>query len=102
MKSFLALIIVLFAFTVGFGQTDQSPIVEKDLNYKNWTYRNVRTDTDVDLRTLAKGKKLVIVVYWAPWCHSWAHDAPFLQKFYEKYRSAGLEIVGVGEYDPVT
>ena len=32
---------------------------------------------------------------------NWRHDAPFLQRFYDKYKDSGLEIVGVGEYDPV-
>ena len=101
MKSLFAAAIVLFAFTLGFAQNEQSPIVEKDITYKDWTYKSVRTGEDVSLRDLTKGKKLVVVVYFAPWCHNWQHDAPFLQRFYDKYRSAGLEIVGVGEYDPV-
>ena len=28
-------------------------------------------------------------------------DNPFLQRFYDKYKASGLEIVGVGEYDPL-
>ncbi len=100
-KSLFAITIVLFAFTMGFAQNEQSPIVDKEISYKNWTYKDVRTDAEVNLRDLTKGKKLVVVVYFAPWCHNWQHDAPFLQKFYDKYKAAGLEIVGVGEYDPV-
>src|SRR4051812_44159060 len=101
MKLFAAGIIALFAFTVGFAQNEQSPIVEKEINYKNWKYKDLETDKDTRLRELTEGRKLTIVVYWAPWCHNWQHDAPFLQKFYEKYESSGLQIVGVGEYDPV-
>ncbi len=100
-KSGFVIAIVLFAFTLGFAQNEQSPIVEKEINYKNWTYKDVQSETNVNLRDLAKGKKLMVVVYFAPWCPNWKHDAPFLQKFYDKYKSAGLEIVGVGEYDPV-
>ena len=101
MKSFFAIAIVLFAFTFTSAQNEQSPIVEKEINYKNWTYKRVRSGEDTNLRDLTKGKKLVIVVYFAPWCGNWRHDAPFLQKFYDKYKAAGLEIIGVGEYDPV-
>ena len=100
-KGLFAIAIVLFALTAGFAQNEQSPIVEKEINYKTWTYKDVHSNTEVSLRDLTKGKKLVVVVYFAPWCHNWQHDAPFLQKFYDKYKAAGLEIVGVGEYDPV-
>ncbi len=99
----------LFAFAVilltaffAFGQNEQAPIVEKEINYKNWTYKSVRTGEDTNLRDLTVGKKLVIVVYYAPWCGNWRFDAPMLQRFYDKYKSAGLEIVAVGEYDPVS
>ena len=98
-RGLFAIAIVLFAFTLTFAQNEQSPIVEKEINYKNWTYKDVQSNIDVSLRDLTKGKKLVVVVYFAPWCHNWQHDAPFLQKFYDKYKAAGLEIVGVGEYD---
>ena len=101
MRSFFAIVMVLFAFTYAFAQVEQAPMIEKEINYKNWKYKNIRTGDDIDLRELSKGKKLVMVVYFAPWCHDWRFDAPILQKIYDKYRPAGLEIVGVGEYDPV-
>lgn len=101
MKTLLVLILTLFASSLAFSQNEQAPILEKEVVYKNWKYKDVRSGEETDLRSLAKGKKLVIVVYFAPWCGNWRHDAPFLQKFYEEYRDNGLQIVGVGEYDPV-
>src|SRR2546421_10736098 len=101
MKLFaIAVCTLLFSAFID-AQNEQSPIVEKDLIYANWTYKNVLTSQEANLRDLVKGKKLSIVVYFAPWCPNWRHDAPLLEKLYEKYRSAGLEIIGVGEYDPV-
>src|SRR4051812_21844821 len=101
MRSINSVIIVLAVVTFVWGQNEQAPMLEKEITYKNWEYRDARTNRDVSLRDLIKGQKLVIVVYFAPWCHNWQHDAPFLQKWYEKYHSNGLEIVGVSEYDPV-
>ena len=42
-----------------------------------------------------------MVVYFAPWCPNWKHDAPMVQELYDKYKANGLEVIAVGEYDPV-
>lgn len=101
MRSFFALLIVLLSSLFAFAQNEQAPMVEKEISYKDWTYKNPRTGGDVNLRTLASGKKLTIVIYYAPWCSNWRFDAPMLERFYQKYKDKGLEIVGVAEYDPV-
>ena len=101
MKSLFALAIIFAAFSVSYAQNEQSPIVEKELKYKNWTLKDARTGQETSLRDLAAGKKLVVVVYFAPWCPNWKHDEPFLERFYEKYKADGLEIIGVGEYGTV-
>ena len=101
MKSIFALLIILMTGLFALAQNEQSPMVEKEIIYKDWTYKNPKTGGDVNLRSLTKGKKLTIVVYYAPWCPNWRHDAPMLERFYQKYNDKGLEIVGVGEYDPV-
>lgn len=101
MKYFAATILLFLAATVGFSQNEQAPMLEKEINYQNWTYKSVRSGEDSSLRDLAKGKKLLVVVYYAPWCPNWRFDAPTLQKFYDKYKDKGLEIVGIAEYDPI-
>jgi len=80
---------------------EYAPIQEKTINYKDWTYKNLKDDQPVNLRDWAKGKRLVLVVYFAPWCPNWKHDLPFVKSMYEKYHGSGLEVVAVGEYDPV-
>ena len=75
MKSFFAVVFLLVGLTAAFGQNEQAPIVEKEISYKNWTYKSVLTGEDVNLRDSAAGKKLVIVVYYAPWCGNWRFDA---------------------------
>lgn len=101
MRSFITVLLVLFISVLGFGQNEQAPIVEKEIIYKDWTYKNVQTGADVNLREYTKGKKLTMVVYYAPWCGNWKYDAPRLQRLYDKYQSRGLGIIAVGEYDPV-
>src|SRR2546430_7598595 len=47
---------------------------------------------------ILQGKKLVMVLYFAPWCPNWRNEAPVAASLYDKYKSQGFEIVGVSEY----
>ena len=101
MKRIFLFIVVLGLAASAFGQNEQSPIVEKPITYNNWTYKSVTGGEELNLRDLSKGKKLMMVVYYAPWCPNWRHDAPIIQRLYDKYKNNGLGVVAVGEYDPL-
>jgi thiol-disulfide isomerase/thioredoxin len=101
MRIILAICLLLTGFIAAHAQNEQAPILEKDIAYKDWTLKGIRDGKETNLRGLTKGKKLVAVVYWAPWCHNWQHDAPMLERLYEKYKEEGFGIVGVGEYGTV-
>jgi thiol-disulfide isomerase/thioredoxin len=77
---------------------EYSPLGEKTVNYKNWSLVDLKTDKPEDLRTLMTGKKLVMVVYFAPWCGNWRHEAPVAARLYEKYKDKGFQVIGVSEY----
>jgi thiol-disulfide isomerase/thioredoxin len=77
---------------------EYSPLVEKTVNYKNWKLNDLAGNKPVDLRSLIQNKKLVMVVYFAPWCPNWKNEAPVAAALYEKYKSEGFGIVGVSEY----
>lgn len=96
--SLLALALSPFTVQAQHANHEYSPLVEKTVNYKNWTLPNIKTATDDDLRTLMAGKKLVMVVYFAPWCGNWKNEAPVALKLYEKYKDQGFLVIGVGEY----
>lgn len=80
------------------AQHEYSPLEEKTVNYKNWTLTELTSDKPVDLRTLMTGKKLVMIVYFAPWCGNWRYEAPVAARLYEKYKAQGFEVIGVSEY----
>ena len=80
------------------GGHEYSPLVEKTVNYKNWALPNLKTDKPDDLRALVAGKKLVMIVYFAPWCGNWRNEAPIAAKLYEKYKDQGFQVIGVSEY----
>ena len=99
MIKLFTLILLLIAFAPSAqAQHEYSPLVEKTVSYKNWTLKDLKDDKPVDLRSLVQGKKLVMVVYFAPWCGNWKFEAPVAAKLYEKYKAQGFEVIGVGEY----
>jgi len=101
MKKLLGIIFVLTLFALAVRAQDghvYSPLVEKTVNYKNWSLVNLKTDKPDDLRALMTGKKLVMVVYFAPWCGNWRFEAPIAAKLYEKYKDQGFQVIGVSEY----
>jgi thiol-disulfide isomerase/thioredoxin len=100
MKKLLILSILALAVSPVLAQSghEYSPLAEKTVNYKNWTLPNLTTDEPEDLRKLMAGKKLVMIVYFAPWCPNWKYEAPIAAKLYEKYKSQGFEVIGVSEY----
>lgn len=102
MLKYFLIILVALAFmpasTPAQDGHEYSPIVEKTVNYKNWTLNDLKDNKPVDLRSLVAGKKLVMVVYFAPWCGNWRHEAPVAARLYEKYKAQGFEVIGVSEY----
>jgi thiol-disulfide isomerase/thioredoxin len=102
MKNLFALIVFAVALsplaTYAQDGHEYSPLVEKTVNYKNWTLNDLKDNKPVDLRSLVQGKKLVMVVYFAPWCPNWRNEAPVAAKLYEKYKDQGFAVVGVSEY----
>ena len=101
MKTLFILAVILLSFSFALAQNEQAPVLEKELTYRDWTYKNVLTGENINLRDAVRGRKLVMVVYFAAWCPNWKHEAPFAQKLYEKYKSSGFEIIGVAEYDTI-
>ncbi len=79
---------------------EYAPLQEKTVNYKNWTLNDLKNSQPTSLRSLMQGKKLVMVLYFAPWCPNWRHEAPVAASLYDKYKSQGFEIIGVSEYGP--
>lgn len=79
---------------------EYSPLVEKTVNYKNWSLPSLQSQENEDLRSLIAGKKLVMIVYFAPWCGNWKNEAPVALKLYEKYKNYGFQIIAVSEYAP--
>ena len=100
MKRLVVILSILLASAAtSFAQNHEySPLVEKTVNYKSWTLNDLANNKPTSLRSLMAGKKLVMVLYFAPWCPNWKNEAPVAASLYEKYKSQGFEIIGVSEY----
>src|SRR3954469_3407176 len=99
MKKLLILIFAIMLTPLAArAQHEYSPLVEKTVNYKNWSLPNLTTEKADDLRALMSGKKLVMIVYFAPWCGNWRNEAPIAAKLYEKYKAQGFQVIGISEY----
>jgi thiol-disulfide isomerase/thioredoxin len=97
-KLIIFTLIFISTAAVARAQHEYSPLVEKTVNYKNWTLNDLASNKPVNLRSLIQGKKLVMVLYFAPWCPNWRNEAPVAASLYDKYKSQGFEIIGVSEY----
>ncbi|HEX3250780.1 MAG TPA: redoxin domain-containing protein [Pyrinomonadaceae bacterium] len=104
-RSSLALSILALVVFAGIARAqashEYSPLVEKTVNYKNWTLPNLMSAKEEELRKLIAGKKLVMIVYFAPWCGNWRNEAPIAAKLYEKYKAQGFQVIGISEYAPL-
>ncbi|HZN06229.1 MAG TPA: TlpA disulfide reductase family protein [Pyrinomonadaceae bacterium] len=101
MKKLSITILALLIFSLAAyaqGGHEYSPLVEKTVDYKEWSLPDLKTDKPVELRSLLKGKKLVMIVYFAPWCRNWKFEAPIAAKLYDKYKEQGFQVIGVSEY----
>ncbi|HYV82878.1 MAG TPA: redoxin family protein [Pyrinomonadaceae bacterium] len=99
-KLLFALSIFALAIPVARAQAghEYSPLTETTVNYKNWKLPNLTAEKSEDLRELMAGKKLVMIVYFAPWCGNWKNEAPIAAKLYEKYKAQGFQVIGISEY----
>jgi thiol-disulfide isomerase/thioredoxin len=77
---------------------EYSPMAETTVNYKTWSLPVITTGKNEELRKLMAGKKLVMIVYFAPWCKNWRMEAPVAAKLYDKYKAQGFQVIGVSEY----
>lgn len=102
MKKLIFLFALIFAFAPTIlraqGNHEYAPLEEKTINYKDWTFNSLADGKPVNLRSFAKGKRLVLVVYYAAWCPNWRNEAPVAATLYEKYKAQGLDVIAVSEY----
>ena len=77
---------------------EYAPLQERELDYEDWTLKTFPAGEPVNLREWARGKRLVLVAYFAPWCANWRMERPVLARLHEKYRPHGFDVIAVSNY----
>ncbi len=106
LKTFCLLFVVIVAIsTRSFAQDDKGhyyvPLRDVDMEIKDFNFATLDGKT-INLREAVKGKKLVLVHYFAAWCHNSNFDVKTMKELYEKYKDRGLMVIGVCEYSNET
>ena len=68
------------------------------LEYKNFTLPTSVEGKKIDLREFTKGKKLVLVTYFAAWCDNSNHDYETIKELLKKFGDKGLAVIGICNY----
>ncbi len=95
----LALLLLVFSTsTYAWNDHEYGNFKKGKFKYKNWDYKEINTGEKLDLREFSKGKKQVLVFYFAPWCENSRFEIKVLNELHKKYSDKGLAIIGVSLY----
>ncbi|MFN0108581.1 MAG: TlpA family protein disulfide reductase [Blastocatellia bacterium] len=106
LKTFCLLFVVVIAASADtFAQHDRGhhyvPMREAEMEIKDFSFATLEGQT-INLREAVKGKKLILVHYFAAWCHNSNFDVKTMKELYEKYKDQGFMVIGVCEYSTET
>lgn len=60
---------------------------------------NDKDGKSIGIKDIAKGKKYILIDFWASWCAPCRKEIPNLKKAYEEFASKGFEIVSISTDD---
>ena len=105
MKSLLFTTLFLFSLPLNAQKAVKGEIDHKLVTFQphKLEYRNFTLPTSVEgqmlnLREQIKGKKVILVTYFAAWCENSNHDYETIKHLLKKFGDKGLGVVGVCNY----
>lgn len=82
---------------LGSRQHDYGSLRNVDLELRDFELRRPGGEK-VSLGELLGGKKIVLLHFFATFCHNSNYDVAMIRDLYAKYREAGFEVIGIGDY----
>ena len=105
MKKLLLALLLLMSFPLNAQKGLKDEIDHKlvtyqshTLEYKNFTLPTMIEGQKIDLREFSKGKKIILVTYFAAWCDNSNHDFETVNYLLKKFGNKGLAVIGVCNY----
>lgn len=74
-----------------------APMREAELDIKDFNFPTLSGES-IRLSEALSGRKLVLLHYFAAWCHNSNYDVVTINELYDKYRDQGFIVIGVCEY----
>jgi peroxiredoxin len=74
-----------------------APLRETEMEIKDFSFPTLGGD-QIRLSEAVRGKQLILIHFFSPWCHNSNFDVLTLNGLYQKYRDRGLQVIGVCEY----
>lgn len=102
LKAFCLIVFVLIGLsTTAVAQDSKGhhyvPLRDVEMEIKDFSFATLDGKT-INLREAVKDKKLVLVHYFAAWCHNSNFDVKTMKELYDKYKDQGFMVIGVCEY----
>jgi thiol-disulfide isomerase/thioredoxin len=89
--------------SIALKESDKGKLMKEELaDFKNSSVGSEAPDfklKDINNRELSlssyRDKDYILIDFWASWCIPCRADFPFLKKIYQKYNSAGFEVINI-------
>lgn len=77
---------------------EYAPLREVKVTLPELRLRRLDSEEELQLSRFARGKRLVVLAFFAPWCPNWGYQAPGLAALQRRYEKQGLAVLAVSEY----
>jgi peroxiredoxin len=75
-----------------------APLRDVKIGMTDFTFPTLEEGQSLNLREAVRGKKMVLLTYFAAWCHNSNFDVNTIKALHHKFGKKGLAVISVCEY----